>query len=196
MISDIKHIGLFRVDFLRLVLDLDHKAISEYTIEHSKKWDRYTTYHDKTLNLDWQKNLPEKEKFEADLKEAANEFNRRTERRKFDEKGGQFLYYWASIYKENDHHGSHNHPNSLIAGTYYPQTSAESSSIMLEAPWTSHIMHDTLPSVKGGFNYKPNAGDMIMWPSWINHRVDPQPKTDIPRIAISFNFDYADYHND
>ena len=35
MITDIKHVGLFRVDFLRIVLDLDHKAIAEYTLEHS-----------------------------------------------------------------------------------------------------------------------------------------------------------------
>ena len=131
----------------------------------------------------------------ADLKEAADQFIKRTERRPFSDKGGQFLWYWASIYNEGDHHGSHNHPNSLIAGTYYPQTSAESSSIMLESPWDSFIMHDTMPGEKIVFNYKPNAGDMIMWPSWIKHRVDPQPKTEVPRIAISFNFDYANYHD-
>ena len=195
MITDIKHIGLFRVDFLRIVLDLDHKAIAEYTLEHSKNWKRYTTYHDRGLNLDWQRDLPGKDKFEADLKEAADQFIKRTERRPFSDKGGQFLWYWASIFNEGDHHGSHNHPNSLIAGTYYPQTSAESSSIMLESPWDSFIMHDTMPGEKNVFNYKPNAGDMIMWPSWIKHRVDPQPKTEVPRIAISFNFDYANYHD-
>ena len=48
-IQDIKHVGLFRVDFMRYVLDLDHKAIADYTLEHSKTWDRYTTYHDRNL---------------------------------------------------------------------------------------------------------------------------------------------------
>ena len=43
MISDIKHIGLFRVDFLRIVLDIDHKAIAEYTLEHSKNCLLYTS---------------------------------------------------------------------------------------------------------------------------------------------------------
>ena len=52
MITDIKHIGLFRVDFLRIVLDLDHQAIADYTLEHSKKWNRYTTYHDQDINKD------------------------------------------------------------------------------------------------------------------------------------------------
>ena len=69
MILDIKHQGLFRVDFLRIVLDIDHKAIAEYSIEHSKKWDRYTTYHDHKINYDWMAGLPDREKFEDDIYE-------------------------------------------------------------------------------------------------------------------------------
>ena len=196
MITDIKHIGLFRVDFLRIVLDLDHQAIADYTLEHSKKWDRYTTYHDKELNEDWMSGLPGREDFEKDIYEATDQFTERTNRRIIDKSmGGKFLKYWCSVYNEHDQHGSHNHPNSLIAGTYYPQTSAESSVISLEAPWISHIMHDRFTKDKSTFDYKPNAGDMIMWPSWIFHRVSPQKATKIPRIAISFNLDYGRFHD-
>ena len=85
MITDIKHVGLFRVDFLRIVLDLDHKAIAEYTLEHRKKWDRYTTYHDIKLNEDWMSGLPGREDFENDIYEAAEQFTERTNRRKMDE---------------------------------------------------------------------------------------------------------------
>ena len=190
---DVKHTGLFRVDLLRVVSDIDHKAIAEYTLEHRKKWDRYTTYHDKKLNLDWQAGLPDKEKFEADIYAAGKEFIRRTGRRPFE--GKAFMYYWCSVYQEGDHHGSHNHPNSLIAGTYYAQVVADSSSITLEAPWKNHVMHDTLPFENGLHAYKPNAGDMLLWPSWLDHRVNPQVKTENPRIAISFNLDYAKYHD-
>ena len=196
MILDIKHQGLFRVDFLRIVLDIDHKAIAEYSIEHSKKWDRYTTYHDHEINYDWMAGLPDREKFEDDIYEAADAFCKRTDRRMIDDSmGGKFLKYWCSIYHEHDQHGSHNHPNSLIAGTYYPQTAEDSSSICLEAPWQSHIMHDRLLRDTSTFNYKPNAGDMIMWPSWLFHRVHPQVKTEVPRIAISFNLDYGRFHD-
>lgn len=191
---DVKHAGLFRVDFLRVVLDIDYKAISEYSLEHSKTWDRYTTYHDRALNDRWKEGLPERDKFEADIYEAGHEFIKRTKRRPFEET--PFLYYWCSIYRKGDHHGSHNHPNSLIAGTYYPQVAEDSSNITLEAPWKSHIMHDTLNFKESLFMYKPNAGDMILWPSWIDHRVNPQIETDKPRIAISFNLDYAKYHHD
>ena len=196
MITDIKHIGLFRVDFLRIVLDLDHQAIADYTLEHSKKWDRYTTYHNHEINNDWMCGIPGREDFEKDIYEAADQFTERTNRRIIDKSmGGKFLKYWCSVYNEHDQHGSHNHPNSLIAGTYYPQTSAESSVISLEAPWISHIMHDRFTKDKSTFDYKPNAGDMIMWPSWIFHRVSPQKATKIPRIAISFNLDYGRFHD-
>ena len=190
---DVKHAGLFYVDMLRVVSDVDHKAIAEYTLEHSKTWDRYTTYHDKLLNSRWQENLPNREKFEADIYAAGDEFVKRTGRKPF--KGKPFMYYWCSVYREGDHHGSHNHPNSLIAGTYYAQVVADSSSITLEAPWKNHVMHDTLPFKESTYPYKPNAGDMLLWPSWLDHRVNPQVKTDNPRIAISFNLDYAKYHD-
>ena len=190
---DVKHAGLFYVDMLRVVSDVDHKAIAEYTLEHSKTWDRYTTYHDRPLNSRWQENLPDREKFEADIYAAGDEFVKRTGRKPF--KGKPFMYYWCSVYREGDHHGSHNHPNSLIAGTYYAQVVADSSSITLEAPWKNHVMHDTLPFKAGLHAYKPNAGDMLLWPSWLDHRVNPQVKTDNPRIAISFNLDYAKYHD-
>tara|TARA_B100000131_G_C17993859_1_gene563667 strand:+ start:74 stop:673 length:600 start_codon:yes stop_codon:yes gene_type:complete len=196
MIEDIKHVGLFRVDLLRFVLDIDHKAIADYTLEHSKTWDRYTTFHDRELNAKWQENLPDREKFEQALAKGANEFVERTERRKFTKNhGGQYLHYWVSVYRKHDQHGTHNHPNSLIAGTYYPLAGKGASSILLESPWVNHIMHDTLPQSKHYFDYKPKTGDMIMWPSWIAHRVPPQ-ESDDGRIAISFNFDYGRYHQE
>ena len=195
-IQDIKHMGIFRVDFMRFVLDLDHKAIADYTLEHSKTWDRYTTYHDRDLNLDWAKNMPGREEFEHTLQKSAEEFVKRTDRRPFaTNTGGKYFYYWASVYRKHDQHGTHNHPNSLLAGTYYPLTGPDSSPIMLEAPWDGMIMHDTLPAKDHSFVVKPNIGDMIMWPSWLKHRV-PAQKTDEPRIAISFNFDYGRYHTE
>tara|TARA_B100001113_G_scaffold351230_1_gene349899 strand:- start:995 stop:1597 length:603 start_codon:yes stop_codon:yes gene_type:complete len=197
-IQDLKHMGLFRVDFMRYVLDLDHKAIADYTLEHSKGWNSYTNYHDKSLCKDWQNGIPGKDKFEATLREAADAFVERTKRRKFTEDtGGHYLWYWASVYRKHDQHGSHNHPMSLLAGSYYPKTGADSSPIILEAPWDNVIMHDTLTHKDSEqiFRLKPNPGDMYIWPSWLKHRVPPQ-KTDEPRIAISFNFDYGRYHSD
>jgi uncharacterized protein (TIGR02466 family) len=193
MITDIKHMGKFHVDFMRVVLDLPHEEIAKYTIDFvENNCDRYTTYHDHDVNKKWQDGLPSKDNFEADLYKLGNEFVGRSKRKKFKE--DPFLFYWASVYKTGDQHGSHMHPNSLIAGTYYPQVSKESSTITFEAPWTSHLMHDTLDFSESLFDYKPNVGDAMLWPSWISHRVPVQKESDTLRVAISFNMDYKKYH--
>ena len=194
---DIKKINLFPVEILRIVTDLDHQAITEYTLKHREKWDRYTTYHDQELNKEWQAGLPDREKFELAIREASDEFVSRTKRKPFDKKynNGHFLYYWVSVYDENDQHGSHNHPQSLIAGTYYPNVGSDSSSIQLECPYDQNFMHDSQDGSERLFNYKPNIGDMLMWPSWLYHRVPLQKKSDTRRIAISFNVDYEKYHD-
>ncbi len=191
MLKDVKQIGLFSVDVLRIVTDLDNEAIADYTLQHRETWNRYTTYHDLELNARWQQGIPGRKELEASMLEAGHEFVKRTKRNPFKEP--PFLFYWCSVYDEGDQHGSHNHPNSLIAGTYYPSISNQSSSIILESPWKSHIMHDniTLPA----FNYPPNQGDMLVWPSWIDHRVPVQGPSDTRRIAISFNLDYQKYHD-
>ena len=193
-IQDIKHIGLFRVDFMRYVIDLDHKAIAEYTIEHSKKWDRYTTYHDRKLNDDWMSGIPGKAELDKTLEEAGDQFVKRTDRRPFQgAQGGQYLWYWASVYKKGDQHGTHNHPNSLLAGSYYVQTGPESAPILMESPWVTSIMHDTLPMEQSYFRVKPQSGDMIIFPSWLMHRV-PVQESDEERVVISLNWDYGRYH--
>ena len=69
---DIKELNLFPVSALRIVTDLDNEAITEYTLEHRKKWDRYTTYHDRKLNEDWQNGLPDKEKLDKAIIDANN----------------------------------------------------------------------------------------------------------------------------
>lgn len=195
-VVDIKKLNLFPVEILRVVTDLDHEAITEYTLQHREKWDRYTNYHDTKLNEDWQKDLPDREKFEQALNTAGREFVARTNRANFDDdKNSVFIYYWASVYDAGDQHGSHNHPRSLIAGTYYPNIGPDSSSIQLECPYDSSFMHDTQVSSKRLFTYKPNVGDMLLWPSWLYHRVPVQKQSDTRRIAISFNIDYSKHHD-
>jgi len=195
MIEDLKHSGIFRVDFFRLVMNLPHKEISEYLMESRSTWDRYTTYHDQKLNRKVMTNMPGYQDLVSGIRKASHEWVKRTKRRPFKDDDDIFLMAWASIYDEHDQHGSHYHPHTLIAGTYYPQVANDSSSITLEAPWTNFISHDTVDFSETLYDYKPNIGDMIMWPAWLNHRVSAQPKSDTKRIAISWNVDYARYHD-
>lgn len=190
MIEDIKHYGIFRVDLVRTVLKVPHEEIAEYCMKVVDESEAYTTYHDPSLNKKFLQNFPNKEQFEAALSRAADEFAARTQRTPFARGGGHRLNYWCSVYREGDFHDSHIHPRSLISGTYYPQTSGESAAITFEAPYTARTMHDTLDKRALVFDYKPQSGDCLLWPSWMDHRVGRQGKTNVPRIAISFNVDY------
>ncbi len=190
-IQDFKHLGLFRVDVLRLILGLPHREIAEHCIAMTQKAGSYTTYANPEVNNEFIQNMPAREQFEADLKAASDEFVKRTDRQPFAIGGGHNIDYWCSVYRRHDQHSSHFHGRSLVSGTYYPMTSTKSASILLEAPWMNHTMHDTIDVKQMLFEYKPDPGDLLMWPSWLNHRVEPQGEIDIPRIAISFNIDYV-----
>ena len=187
IIVDTKYTDLFAVKISRVVLDLDHEAIAEYTIDHQKNypWGRYTTFHDPKCNNDWRANLPDKDKLDEALKQAGKDLCAATKRKELDD---PYLWYWVSIYDENDDHGSHNHPGSLLSGTYWPSCDETSSPILLTSPTQTYQMHDRLPNQD--FIYQPQPGDMLMWPSWVEHRVHKQKKPNKPRIAISFNLDY------
>ena len=187
MIVDTKYTDLFAVKISRVVLDLDHEAIAEYTIDHQKNypWGRYTTFHDPKCNNDWRANLPDKDKLDEALKQAGKDLCAATKRKELED---PYLWYWVSIYDENDDHGSHNHPGSLLSGTYWPSCDETSSPILLTSPTQTYQMHDRLPNQD--FIYQPQPGDMLMWPSWVEHRVHKQKKPNKPRIAISFNLDY------
>lgn len=190
MIDDVKHYGIFRVDLIKTVLNVPHEEIAEYCMQVVSESATYTTYFDMGLNKKFLSNFPKKEQFEAALSRAADEFVAKTQRIPFARGGGHRLNYWCSVYREGDFHDSHIHQRSLVSGTYYPQTSPDSTAITFEAPYTARTMHDTIDASSLVFDYKPQSGDCLLWPAWLGHRVTRQKKSDVPRIAISFNVDY------
>ena len=192
MIEEVKHYGIFRVDLMRASLKLPHEEISKYCLSMIEGSGGYTTFHDDALNKKFKENFPYKEDFENDLCQAADKFVKETLRAPFEKGGGHSLNYWCSAYNEGDYHDSHIHPRSLISGTYYPQVSIDTSAITFEAPYTSRLMHDTLNMRFIVFDYKPQSGECLLWPSWLDHRVARQGACEKPRIAISFNIDYKE----
>lgn len=193
-ILDIKEYDVFPVTISRVVMDIDHAAIAANAIEWINKCDRYTTYHNKELNDRWFDQMPDRDKFLDDVYTSTNHLLETTKRRTFASRDDMYFWAWVSKYEAGDQHGSHNHPRSLISGTYYPQADSSSAQLMYDNPWTSHIMHDTISSDVISHGIQPKTGDMMLWPSWLFHRVPPQKQTEVPRIAISFNVDYSRYY--
>ncbi len=186
MILDIEQREIFPVDFSRVVLDVDHDKILNYTLKFVEGIDHYTTYHDLDVNKEWRSGLEELNELAADINEACKHFCEKTGRVIKDER---LLTMWASVYNDGKGHGAHIHRRSLLSGTYYPIGTEEHSRIIFESPYQNHTMHDTIDEDRMKMSQKPKTGDMYIWPSWVQHRVVEQSPTSQPRVAISWNMD-------
>ena len=101
---------------------------------------------------------------------------------------------WANINPPGSMNRAHIHPNSLWSGVYYIKAPQNSGQLKIEDPRSVALM--SRPRQKDvpkpdrllrEHHYEPKTGRLIMFPSWLNHCVDPNNSNDI-RISVSFNF--------
>lgn len=98
---------------------------------------------------------------------------------------------WVNIMPKGAIHTSHNHPQSIISGTYYVQIPPQSSALRLEDPRYSQFM--SRPSLKTNTKMSTHValpakdGDVILFESWLRHEV-PLNASSKPRVSISFNY--------
>jgi len=100
---------------------------------------------------------------------------------------------WANVNPKGGFNASHIHPNSLWSGVYYVKTPPNCGRLQVNDPRAvaamirPHYIKEQKPHQWREVNYEPIAGRCIMFPSWLEHRVEPNQSDDI-RISISFNF--------
>tara|TARA_R110000796_G_scaffold26821_2_gene74114 strand:- start:58 stop:645 length:588 start_codon:yes stop_codon:yes gene_type:complete len=100
---------------------------------------------------------------------------------------------WANVNPSGASNMPHMHPNSLWSGVYYIKTPENCGSLKIEDPRFASLM--SMPNRKEPWPkhcvreiaYEPVAGRLLMFPSYLMHRVEPNKSNDI-RISISFNF--------
>lgn len=96
---------------------------------------------------------------------------------------------WLNFSSQGQWHHQHAHPNSFISGVFYVQTTAEDK-ITFHCPWDMHILKVT-PKTPGVLNslswwYPTVQGSLILFPSKLQHHVDPVTSSST-RISLSFN---------
>jgi len=102
---------------------------------------------------------------------------------------------WVNIMPEQTAHGLHLHPLSTISGTYYVKTPKGCSSIKFEDPRLTHFMAapprkpDCRPENRQFVEYPAEAGNVILFESWLRHEVPPNPVKG-ERVSISFNYNW------
>jgi uncharacterized protein (TIGR02466 family) len=99
---------------------------------------------------------------------------------------------WLNVNKPGEFHHQHSHSNSILSGVFYISTE-EGDSITFTDPnfdlkhvlriepekfnvWNSSICSS--PSI---------TNELILFPSWLIHQVEPNEKATTDRISISFN---------
>ena len=102
---------------------------------------------------------------------------------------------WINIMPKGVTHSMHIHPLSVISGTFYVQVPKGTRGLKLEDPRMTNFMASParVPNAKTinqrFIEAKPNAGQILLFESWMKHEVPPNP-TNEDRISISFNYDW------
>lgn len=103
---------------------------------------------------------------------------------------------WINILPQGGVHTGHIHPHSVISGTTYVTMPKGASAIKFEDPRLPMMMAAPPRKAKARdenrtFVYvSPNAGDVLLWESWLRHEV-PVNMADDDRISISFNYSWG-----
>ena len=106
---------------------------------------------------------------------------------------------WSIINPPGGLNRAHIHPGCIWSGVYYVQAPRNSGRIEFIDPRTQNLMSSAeyIPDTKRPrhcwtkVQYKPVAGKMLIFPSWLYHSVDPNRSKakgkSADRIIVSFN---------
>lgn len=98
---------------------------------------------------------------------------------------------WVNYTTANQSHHAHTHPNSMISGVYYPQAVGQIDNISFRHSHPSQIIVNTKRHTSysaSAHTVSVNSGDIIFFPSWLEHNVPPLP-VDYKgtRVSVAFN---------
>jgi uncharacterized protein (TIGR02466 family) len=95
---------------------------------------------------------------------------------------------WVNINKKSDCNVSHVHAQNSISGCVYLKTNPDSGRIVFENPTPSihYNINDNVDGFFGVYWCVPIVGELIIFPSYLRHCVEPNNSEDI-RVSIAFN---------
>jgi uncharacterized protein (TIGR02466 family) len=99
---------------------------------------------------------------------------------------------WLNITKPGEYHHKHHHQNSIISGVFYISTEKDDTITFSDpnAKIKELIMFESKEfNLWNTVNWKfPVANNtLVLFPSWLEHNVEPNEKATRNRISISFN---------
>lgn len=95
---------------------------------------------------------------------------------------------WININRKNNFNKIHLHPHCAFSVVVYLKTNKNCGKITFYNPVdiNSFLIGDTLNHFYGTYSFTPNVGDVLVFPSYLKHFVEPN-MSDEDRISIAFN---------
>jgi uncharacterized protein (TIGR02466 family) len=99
---------------------------------------------------------------------------------------------WLNITKPGETHHSHFHRNSIISGVFYISTEEDDKITFSDPNAKIKIIIDLATKEYNLWNsitwfFPVNNNELVLFPSWLNHEVEPNKKATTDRISLSFN---------
>ena len=101
---------------------------------------------------------------------------------------------WLSVTKPGENHHQHWHPNSIISGVFYVKTEKTDKINFLDPNHrVKYLMRiesessNPSPYNVDGIFFEVSDNVLIMFPSWMEHNVNPNPDATTDRISLGFN---------
>ncbi len=103
----------------------------------------------------------------------------------------QMTSFWFNVSRPGYSHRNHVHPNNVLSGVYYLKTSPDCGDIVFDDPRPqANVLlpdaHEVTPFNNHSYAVTPEQGQMILFPSWLAHRVAVN-RSKSERISLSFN---------
>lgn len=95
---------------------------------------------------------------------------------------------WVNAQYQSQNHIVHNHPNSWYSGVFYLQCPPGSQRLLFVDPRSQASVSRLLGSSQT-WALSPQEGDLLIWPSWLQHQTVSWSRQDFaePRICVSWN---------
>jgi uncharacterized protein (TIGR02466 family) len=102
---------------------------------------------------------------------------------------------WFNVNPPGGYQGKHHHANTLLGGTYYLDVPKESGKIGFYDPNQFAYLHNQEPPAMNllipNFDVITKAGDLLIWPGWMDHEISVNKTTDQNRITLSFGINWV-----
>ena len=103
--------------------------------------------------------------------------------------------FWLNVNGYKDSNMIHNHPGCIFSGVYYLQVPINAgvivfknpASVFLESYWPKIFIKNYNSATSPLWRIMPTNNQMLIFPSWLEHFVEPNMNETEERISIAFN---------